>query len=205
MKLIAYSNACFTPGEAQILSRILPWVDGLHIRKEEAMSLERWRKLLEELPKEYASRIWIHEHHELALEFKLAGIHISRKARQDNPGLGVYAALHNLKASISCHQIEQAPKLVDIYERVIFSPVCDSISKPGHAATFDPNDLRTFLSGSHEAECIALGGVDLYNAEEIMNLGFDGLAVLGSLWTADNPVDYIKKMHAKCQGQPTTY
>lgn len=67
------------------------------------------------------------------------------------------------------------------------SPIYPSISKPGHAADFDAEELASALAGSRHP-VLALGGVTGERFGELADLGFAGAALLGAVWQAADPV-----------------
>lgn len=208
MKLIAYRDASFrgtAEEESRQLAAILPRVDSLHLRGPESESESRLRQLVEALPREAYRKLWLHDHFEIAEEFGLGGIHISRKALLNDKALGIYAAVHGLDASISCHNLGQAAKLDELYDRVFICPLFEPISKSTEKGIFDRDRLKEFLSGDRQAEFIALGGISLETLDRVRELGFDGAAVLGALWESDDPAAYIKSMHDRCREAENTY
>lgn len=82
----------------------------------------------------------------------------------------------------SCHSFEEVEALNGKLPYCFLSPVFDSISKQGYQAKFDKNELKVFLKKKRTIKVIGLGGVTLENYAELMNLGFDGGAFLGSVW-----------------------
>ena len=72
------------------------------------------------------------------------------------------------------------------YSYVFLSPVFDSISKQGYKSSFEHPELKKQLLKMKETpglpEVIALGGIDEHNIVAAMDMGFDGIAVLGALW-----------------------
>lgn len=62
------------------------------------------------------------------------------------------------------------------------SPIFNSISKIGYRAKFDKKELKEFLKKERKIKVIALGGVTPENYQELIDMGFDGGAFLGSVW-----------------------
>ena len=86
----------------------------------------------------------------------------------------------------SCHSFEEVESLDGQLPYCFLSPVFDSISKQGYQAKFDKNELKTFLKKKRTIKVIGLGGVTAENYAELLNLGFDGGAFLGSIWEKYN-------------------
>ncbi len=144
-------------------------VDYMHIRKPE-WDISEVRRLISGIDPELHPRLRIHGHFSLLGEFRLAGVHINY--RNPFPPQGCTSVTK------SCHTIEEIGK-AGCYEYVTLSPVFDSISKAGYHSAFDLNDLRDKIAGQR---VVALGGVTPDKFPELMEAGFYGAAMLGSLW-----------------------
>lgn len=90
----------------------------------------------------------------------------------------------------SCHSFEEVESfnkdvtLSGVEGYCFLSPVFDSISKQGYKANFDKEELKNFLKKDRNIKVIALGGVTKENYSELIGLGFDGGAFLGSVWNS---------------------
>jgi thiamine-phosphate pyrophosphorylase len=103
-------------------------------------------------------------------------------------GLSISASYHNLKA---------VEKLRDVYDYVFLSPVFESISKTQrkplrHARIQD--SLRIT-----KARVVALGGVDESKILACRDMGFYGVALLGSVWKSAKPVENFKEARELCK------
>lgn len=83
----------------------------------------------------------------------------------------------------SCHSFEEVEALEKEKIYCFLSPIFDSISKKGYKANFDTETLKAFLKKERQIKVIALGGLTEGNYNEIIELGFDGGAFLGSIWS----------------------
>ena len=90
----------FLSGEAPFIGKLFSQgLDLLHLRKPKA-SLEAYKQLLLQIPEQWHSRIVLHEHFELAEEYKLHGIHLNRRC-------SVAPNAYHGSISCSCHTIEE--------------------------------------------------------------------------------------------------
>lgn len=150
--------------------------DLVHIRKPEA-SREATEHLLLHLPQWTYSRLVLHDHHDLAVEYGLYGIHLN--SRHPQPLEGWHGSV-----SISCHSIDELARCKQKpYNYLSLSPIFDSISKPGYCSAFSTEELRR----AHEAGIIdnrvmALGGVTFERIEQVREMGFGGAMILGDAW-----------------------
>lgn len=80
--------------------------------------------------------------------------------------------------SCSIHAWEEYEKLPVETLYCFIGPVFDSISKPGYLSN---RSLMDVPAKSH-VRLIAIGGVTVGNFSHLMDLGYDGVALLGSIW-----------------------
>jgi thiamine-phosphate pyrophosphorylase len=89
----------------------------------------------------------------------------------------------------SAHSFEELKKTnADI---CFLSPVFDSISKFGYKAKYNSQELKEGIATwkkNHSQKLFALGGVAAENIAELESLGFDGAALLGTVWHNPDPV-----------------
>ena len=181
MRLIALTLPYFYKGEAADISKLLTergfW--RVHIRKPDSFELEM-RRLIEEIPEELRHKISLHDHHELAIEYRLGGIHLNSR----NPDVPYgWSGI----VSRSIHSIEEIAS-VRREDYAFLSPIYPSISKPGYHVDFDFNELRNNVNN----KIFALGGVTKSRIEEIAGIGFGGAAMLGAAWKAEINSEHFK-------------
>ena len=176
MKWITITSPEFLSGEATFISKLfLQGLDLLHLRKPEA-SLEAYKQLLLQIPEQWHSRIVLHEHFELAEEYKLHGIHLNRRC-------SVVPNAYHGSISCSCHTIEEVITQKDSKNYVFLSPIFDSISKVGYHAAFSPTSLKqAAVENVIDEKVIALGGITANNIPLVKEWHFSGVALLGDIW-----------------------
>jgi len=163
-----------------------------HLRKPSwnPAQLTAW---LRALPEKFHPRIVLHAHHELQFSgsFALGGLHW-----KDDGGAALASASPTIVRSRAAHDLATLRASLDRFDRVLFSPVFPSISKPGHApdASISRGELRTLLALPRRARVIALGGIDCSRLASCHELGFDGVAVLGAVWRTPDPVKSFNEL-----------
>lgn len=203
MKLVVISPEALESRESEVLAGLFArGLERYHVRKPHVTrpALAAW---LAELPAEWRRRIVLHQHHELVDTLGLGG-------RHDRDGVGrviPYPPSRRLRMpdercvkdntpylSRSCHDLPGLRTALGAYDAVFFSPVFPSLSKPGYGphGDYSTDDLSSLL-GSRSLEerrttVLALGGVTANRVARCRELGFDGIAVLGALWQAPDPV-----------------
>jgi thiamine-phosphate pyrophosphorylase len=178
-----------------------------HLRKPK-FSTRRLKRYLDKMGAAYHSRIVIHSHHELAARFNVRGIHLTHKHRRHEfPWRWLRLKLLMLRRPQLCittgfHALADLREHNPRYEYVFLSPIFESISKVGYKNTFHEDSLRELLAAT-KYRVMALGGVDEDKIETARQMGFSGVAVLGSLWKSKDPVEKFKQLQARCR-QPVT-
>ena len=140
----------------------------VHLRKP-GWTLDQMATLIDEVPPCYRNRLRIHDHHSLAREYGLAGVHVNSRNR---------AVPVDYPYTVSCHSIAKLGE----YSRadyVFLSPVFDSISKKGYKAAFNLHELQPLIEGHR---VVALGGVTPDKIFLLQEIGFYGAAMLGAAW-----------------------
>ena len=176
MKWITITSPEFLSGEATFIGKLFSQgLDLLHLRKPEA-SLEAYKQLFLQIPEQWHSRIVLHEHFELAEEYKLHGIHLNRRC-------SVVPNAYHGSISCSCHTIEEVITQKDSKNYVFLSPIFDSISKVGYHAAFSPTSLKqAAVENVIDEKVIALGGITANNIPLVKEWHFGGVALLGDIW-----------------------
>jgi thiamine-phosphate pyrophosphorylase len=151
-------------------------LERLHLRKpgKDERAMEKW---LFELDPEVREKVVVHGHASLVEAFGLAGSHGTPSSH-----------------SISLHSIPELWSQTERREYAFLSPIFDSLSKTGYSAGFLPGELRMGILAWRERlprlvqNLYAVGGVDAENLASIVDLDFDGAAVLGAVWNASDPL-----------------
>lgn len=181
MKLVLISYPDNFEGETQIVAKLLKQFDfTFHLRKP-GLSSDDYRKYLEALPASTHEKIVLHDAHELSHHYKVKGLHYSSGKR-----LGNMHKVQGLSYSTSCHSLEEVVDMDDKYDYVFLSPVFPSISKKGYKSDLDLCNIRGYLKSDRQTKVIALGGIDKTKINALIDCSFDGLALLGAVWT-DSP------------------
>ena len=181
------------PNEVKILHQLFK--QGLayyHVRRPHK-SYEEYKNYLNQIDTAFHDRIVVHDHHILINEFNVKGIHFKEQHRIDhidNPGK-YFKGLNMFGKTISSsfHDLQAIEDCYFEFDYHFLSPVFDSISKEDYKGRgFDVNKSNKTI--------IALGGVCLENVAQVKQLGYSGIAVLGSIWKAENPLQSFKNIKA---------
>jgi len=180
MDLILISYPDFFEEETAIVSSLLEQFDfTFHLRKPDASSNE-YIQFLEAIPYRFYNRIVIHNQLEIYKHFNLRGIHFSTSNRGSSQRLS-----QSIRKSTSCHSLPEIKDLDGKFDYAFLSPVFPSISKKGYKGNLNLNELKNYLEKDRKTKVYALGGIEANKLEKLKPIEFDGIAILGTIWTDD--------------------
>lgn len=183
MKVIVLTLPSPYPSELDIIKRIIDeGVDRLHLRRPD-WSIEETMAFLDHFNTEELSKIVLHDHHQLAQEYPLGGIHYNKRHPYSSPSL--------LPCSISCHSLEEVKTYKPLVDYLFLSPIFNSISKEGYKSSFTIEELIE-AGDIIDQKVYALGGISLDNLPLIREIPFGGVALLGDFWRHAATPNYIK-------------
>ena len=203
MKLIVLSRNKIHKSEIGLLQHMFEnGLETFHLRKPGSTTKEI-EAYLNEIPQKYLNRVVLHSKHHLAPKYSLKGIHLTRKHRKSKLKTWIYVkylkAKHPaLTVSTSFHSLNSLIEHGRKYEYVFLSPIFKSISKKNYEGKFKDLNLAVAFE-KLSRNIIALGGVDLDKIPKVHEMGFQGAAVLGSIWTSADPVEKFKKINEACK------
>ncbi len=200
MKLIVISPSKKEDSEIPFLLNMFE--QGLptyHVRKK-TFSTRELRKYIEEIPVKYHNRLVIHSHHELALQFNLKGVYLSRAHKKRKWRTWFWMKWFKLRkskleVSTTFRSIESIADHSTEYNHIFLSPVFDSLSGNFQSA-FSYYNLKPALKNTR-LKVIARGGVAADRIQEAKELGFSGVAFYTSIWKSGNPVQEFIKVKEK--------
>lgn len=190
MRLIVFSSSDRSISEAKEVTEMFKLgLEHFHLRKSSFQQNELC-SYLDVIPKKFHNRIVLHSNHHLKKAYKLGGLHLSRTHRKKkynskwkyfmfktfNSGLYITRTYSKLSALSDDNRV---------YKYVFLSPVYDSISKIGHSGNFGNRSIAKYVKLA-KSPVVALGGVEIEKFKECKELGFDGVALLGSIWNNES-------------------
>lgn len=169
-------------------------LDLLHIRKP-GYGETQLQLLIEDISPTYRNRLVLHQQHQIAAQQGLQRLHFPETIRF----LTAKAMLQQLPAqgyilSTSIHTLADYTSLPDVFSYALLGPFAPSISKPGYGAELQ-QDTTAGIRKSGTA-LIAVGGLHAGNITEPLAAGFDGVALLGSIWKDEHIVENFKQLQA---------
>lgn len=185
--IIIITRPEFFADEPEIINRMFAaGLERLHLRKPDAEP-DDVRRLLDKTDTINYGKIVLHDHHFLANEYGLVGIHLN--SRNPEPPVSWQGTI-----SASCHSLAELQGTHHACNYRFLSPIFDSISKRGYASAFSFEQLQQARdAGIINQSVYALGGVTIARLPQVRALGFGGAALLGEPWSIPHSGTAIEK------------
>jgi thiamine-phosphate pyrophosphorylase len=170
----------------------------LHLRKP-SFDQDGYINYINNVNSDFRSRIVISGCFELYHRLKLGGVHLNSHLRDSPSVWNIVSDIPTNAISTSFHSWTEITENTFPYNYVFISPVFNSISKFGYNAVIDLTAVIE-ARGACMAErnycpaIIGLGGVGINELPILKKTGFDGAAMLGSIWQAKDPVAEMTKV-----------
>ena len=200
MKLILVSSSEKKEKETAIVTEMFQMgVENFHLRKPK-LTTKELREFIEDIPVHFRNRIIIHSHHNLAIDYDLKGIHLTRihKRRKLRQWFTMQRIRMKGKKIIVSTSFR---KLADLYEEenkfsyVFLSPIFDSLSSKFQSG-FNEYSLKAAMEKTPH-KVVARGGMDASRIEMVKSLGFCGIAFYSTIWKSKDPVETMMRVLRK--------
>lgn len=191
MQIVVISPASADPREVPAMRGLFEaGLERYHVRKP-SWSLAELQAWITGLPAAWRPRLVLHQHHGLVDTLGLGGRH----ERDQGP-----AEAGSL--SRSCHTASALARLMARYAQILFGPVFPSISKAGYGPGADMpwaglSALLHARKPAGSARVLAVGGITPERLGRCRDLGFDGVALLGAVWSEPDPVEAFGRVRAE--------
>ncbi len=212
MKIIVFSDNKKDDNEPVIITQMFQnGLEYFHLNKPR-FTEELYEEYLDAIPKEYHSRIIIHQFHDYFLKYKLAGIYLHRRKGLEKDYLHqlqmwwYHFRRPDMKITCSFSKLSNMYEVKEDYEYVLLRPVFGSKSEGNYQSAFPETGLRDALHKTKHFVA-AFGGTSYGNLETVFNLGFKGFAIKGGLWRTQDPfaeymrikekIAELEKLHAQ--------
>lgn len=179
--LVVITNPTAVADEAIIINALFDeGLQILHLRKP-GIAADEMSALIEQIKQSYRHQIALHQHHELADDFGIHRLHFTEvKRKKLSEEKLMQLKRENNMLSTSIHQTEEYQNLSPCFDYTFFGPVFNSISKQGY--TSETTDDFIFPVLFNHPKVIAIGGIEATNIQKALDMKFEGIAVLGTIW-----------------------
>lgn len=188
MKFLLLSCPFFDNQELSLLPLFFEQgLDTYHLRKPTFSSTEM-ENYLKEIPHQYHQNIILHSHHCLVEKYQLKGCHFTENNRKNMPT--DFLKKPKYLYSTGFHTIEEALKHFFEWDYIFLSPIFNSISKNDYKSSFTLEQLKEEGKQLFEKKMvIALGGIQKKHISLLKEIGFEGFAMIGTIWNSQNPLE----------------
>ncbi|QKZ14753.1 thiamine phosphate synthase [Spirosoma sp. KUDC1026] len=103
--------------------------------------------------------------------------------------------------STSIHHLSEWLDMAGRVEMVFYSPLLPSISKPGYGPAVSLKTVACQVAAMREQHpnlplLIGLGGITAQTVAQVQQAGFDGAALMGTLWKVPDPLAALQEVRA---------
>ncbi|MBK0370997.1 thiamine phosphate synthase [Flavobacterium agrisoli] len=190
--MIVITNPTSILNEIEIIHALFEeGLELLHIRKPEYSEV-RMALFIQQIEKEFRKKLVLHSQHQIAELFGINHFYFTKNDRKNEiPNKYLKSSTIPLTKSTSTHSIEEFNSLSTDYDYAFLSPVFPSISKENY---FSKTDLLKSIKNrtNFNTKLIALGGIEPKNTAQALENGFDNVALLGTIWCSNNPIQNFK-------------
>ena len=198
LDLIVISPEADYPNELDwVLKLFEAGLERYHVRKP-GMTDQEVFDYLQAIPKKWRSRVVPHQNHIAVEPMDLGGWHF--KDNENHLAQAEQWRSSRVEGQVmtrSIHSLDDLNEDLSGWDYVFLSPVFTSISKLDHGPKWESSQLSAALQyckDAYRTRVYALGGVDDTRVEEVVNMGFDGVALLGAVWTTRYPLESFLKV-----------
>ena len=194
MKIAVYTLPYELANEVEKINKLFKaGLEELHMRKP-CLKRKEFIEILDGIEEKYHSKIVIHDYLDLALDYKVKGIHTSPRFFSGLMGIiraRRYRSLENFVISTSVQKVKEINTIDPIFNRVFLGPMYSKFSAENVKVNFDSFHIKEDLR-SAKMEVFAMGGIDTKNQKKIKALGFDGFILQSAIWKSD---DYLNAFY----------
>ncbi len=163
------------------------------------------RKFIKRIKKKHRSKLVIHQHHDMAEDFEIKGVHLKETHRKlMHEGEEKYVKwLDHKKANPDFHLSASFHDLADLvesqcpYNYAFIGPVFSSISKTNYSASWSMAALERAI-GNSTVPIVTIGGIRPEHIDQVKEWGASGVATLGYIWNSKDPVKAFLDLKEKC-------
>ena len=169
----------------------------LHLRKPKH-STNQMREYIKQIPEHFHDRIVIHSHHDLALKFKLKGIHLgrihlSKRWRYLFVRLRLKLSFGQTSKSRSYSKLQQVyNKEERNFNYYLLGTLFNNMTGELYSGFYEDGVIAA--NKNSNKKIVARGGTTLKSISKAAKMGFWGIAFNSFLWNSDEPFTNFLKI-----------
>jgi thiamine-phosphate pyrophosphorylase len=193
MKLIVITPARDVADEVSLVIKMFEsGLQTLHLRKPKH-STNKMRDYIKEIPEIFHDRIVIHSHHDLAIKFKLKGIHLgrihlSRRWQYFYIRLRLKFKFAHISKSRSYSRLQQLyNKEERKFDYYLLGTMYSNMTGELYSGFYEAGLVAALQSCGKRV--VARGGTSISSINKSKKMGFWGVAFNSYLWNAEQPFE----------------
>ena len=141
------------------------------------------------------TQLFINDHWREAIEAGAYGVHLGQED-MDTADLAAIAAA-GLRLGLSTHSVDELARALSVHPSYVASgAIFPTTTKQMPTAPQGLNKLREYVKQAGGTPVVAIGGIDLDNAAQVLQTGVSSLAVVRAVTEAENPEAVVKAFQA---------
>lgn len=143
------------------------------------------------------TQLFINDYWQMAIEAGAYGVHLGQEDLDGADLAAIKAA--GLRLGVSTHSVSELDRALSVQPSYVASgAIFPTTTKQMPTAPQGLDKLRDYVRQAGETPVVAIGGIDLSNAREVLDTGVSSLAVVRAVTEADNPEAVVKAFQALC-------
>ena len=142
-----------------------------------------------------ATQLFINDHWREAIEAGAYGVHLGQEDMDTADLAAIEAA--GLRLGLSTHSVAELDRALSVHPSYVASgAIFPTTTKQMPTAPQGLDKLREYVRQAGGTPVVAIGGIDLNNAEAVLATGVSSLAVVRAVTEAENPEAVVKAFQA---------
>ncbi|EGF07137.1 thiamine phosphate synthase [Neisseria bacilliformis] len=141
------------------------------------------------------TQLFINDHWREAIAAGAYGVHLGQED-MDTADLAAIAAA-GLRLGLSTHSVDELARALSVHPSYVASgAIFPTTTKQMPTAPQGLDKLREYVRQAGSTPVVAIGGIDLGNAAQVLQTGVSSLAVVRAVTEAENPEAVVKAFQA---------
>ena len=141
------------------------------------------------------TQLFINDHWREAIAAGAYGVHLGQED-MDTTDLAAIAAA-GLRLGLSTHSVDELARALSVHPSYVASgAIFPTTTKQMPTAPQGLDKLREYVRQAGSTPVVAIGGIDLGNAAQVLQTGVSSLAVVRAVTEAENPEAVVKAFQA---------
>lgn len=138
-----------------------------------------------------STRLFINDYWQEAIAAGAYGVHLGQEDMNEADLTAIADA--GLRLGLSTHSVAELDRALSVHPSYVASgAIFPTTTKKMPTAPQGLDNLRRYVAQAGDTPVVAIGGINLQNAKEVLATGVSSLAVVRAVTEADNPEAVVK-------------